>query len=875
MSALFLSHSEKTFENTMTVGIRLIADALDLDRVSVWRYSARFDGLHGSQIYRWDKEKGGTTPPTKWLEDVSFTQLAPSWAEILPNGGEINSPTRLMTGREHETMKMLGCVSVFFTPVSIGGVCWGFVLFEDRRNERFFQESDVEIMRSAALLCTNTVIRAEMEREIVKTSKQLSDRLKRQVVMSLIMKRLIDNDSMDVLLNDVISKVGTCLSASRAIISQANMEDGVITLKNVWYAENAPKHLVKSFGFMDIFKKYFPAKLPSERTVPPIICELASESDQEEFKRFADIDIGGFILSPIYVEGELWGFLGIDQCNAKRVWTESETEFVISTTNAVSNAIMRELYNMQAKESLEKATNASKAKSEFLSNMSHEIRTPINSIVGMTTIGKNAADITRKDYCFSKIEDASKHLLGVINDVLDMSKIEANKFELSPIEFSFEKMLQRIAGIINFRISEKQQEFTVKIDKSIPKTLIGDDQRLAQVITNLISNAGKFTPEKGSIRLDTCFLGEENGVCTIQVSVSDSGIGISKEQLENLFHPFTQAEMNTTRKFGGTGLGLSISKSIVEMMGGKIWVESEIGKGSTFFFNVQIERGKDVDDSNLRGINWSNVKILAVDDDPEILKYFQDILHRYGVNCDIAENGEEAMKITKQNGGYNIYFVDWRMPEMDGIKLTTELKKNGYAEHEKAIVIMISSAELGAIEKEAKKAGVNKFLTKPLFPSAIVDILNEFLDVEQKQTDGKTSKLDGLLAGYHILLAEDVKVNSEILLALFEPTLLKIDCAENGLEAVGMFVESSDKYDMIFMDLQMPEMDGYEATKRIRAMNLEKAKNIPIIAMTANVFKEDVERCLKTGMNDHIGKPIDFDEVLEKMRKYLPKNKKE
>jgi CheY-like chemotaxis protein len=415
----------------------------------------------------------------------------------------------------------------------------------------------------------------------------------------------------------------------------------------------------------------------------------------------------------------------------------------------------------------------------------------------------------------------------------------------------------------------------VRIDKSIPKTLIGDDQRLAQVITNLLSNAAKFTPENGSIRLDTHFLGEENGVCTIQVQVSDTGIGISKEQQENMFHPFEQADSNTTRRFGGTGLGLSISKSIVGLMNGEIWFESESGKGSTFFFTVKMQRGRDEAQNEIRGVNWGNVKILAVDDDPDILKYLKEILHNYGVNCDTAENGEEALKITEKKGAYNIYFLDWRMPGIDGIELTAELKKNGYADSERTIVIMISSAELGAIEKEAKMAGVDKFLTKPLFPSAIMDILNEFLDVEQQQPDEKISKLDGVFANYHILLAEDVKVNCEILLALFEPTLLKIDCAENGLEAVGMFAEHSDKYDMIFMDLQMPEMDGYEATKRIRAMNFEKAKSIPIIAMTANVFKEDVERCLKMGMNDHIGKPIDFDEVLEKMRKYLPKKKKE
>jgi CheY-like chemotaxis protein len=310
------------------------------------------------------------------------------------------------------------------------------------------------------------------------------------------------------------------------------------------------------------------------------------------------------------------------------------------------------------------------------------------------------------------------------------------------------------------------------------------------------------------------------------------------------------------------------------MMGGKIWVESEFGKGSTFIFNISVARGRDKTQTFLkRDVNWGNVKVLAVDDDQSILTYIQEVMLRFGVNCDVASSGEEALSIIKQRGAYNIYFIDWRMPGIDGIKLTSKLKEGGYADSNKTIVIMISSAELGVVEMNAKKAGVDKFLPKPLFPSAIMNILNEFLDVEpqQKQTPLKATNYDGYFAGYRVLLAEDVKVNCEIAQALFAPTLLKIDCVENGLEAIDSFVSSPDSYDLIFMDVQMPVMDGYEATKRIRALNIDKAKTIPIIAMTANVFKEDVDRCIEVGMNDHIGKPLDFDDIVEKLCKYLPK----
>jgi signal transduction histidine kinase/CheY-like chemotaxis protein len=523
-----------------------------------------------------------------------------------------------------------------------------------------------------------------------------------------------------------------------------------------------------------------------------------------------------------------------------------------------------------------KSDTESRHKSAFLANMSHEIRTPMNAIIGMTSIGKTASDTERKDYCFTKIEDASNHLLGVINDILDMSKIEANKFELSPVEFNFEKMLQRVVNVVNFRVDEKQQKFMVHMGRAIPKTFIGDDQRLAQVITNLLSNAVKFTPENGSVSLDIAHTGNENDYCTLEISVTDSGIGISPEQQEKLFQPFQQAEAGTTRKFGGTGLGLTISKSIVEMMGGKIWVESRSGEGATFIFTVQLRRGAGSEQRLLApGVNWKNIRIMAVDDDRAVLDYFREIAQGFNVFCDTAISGEDALRLVEQNGSYHIYFVDWKMPIMDGVQLAAELKSR---ESSKSVVIMISSAEWAVVENEAKKAGVDKFLSKPLFPSAIAEAINECLGVDKEKIQEAQTDIDGLFEGQHILLAEDVEINREIVLALLEPTLLKIDCAENGAETVRMFSQAPDKYGMIFMDVQMPEMDGYEATRSIRAIEeeLDSAsesgkphRRIPIIAMTANVFREDVDRCLNAGMDGHVGKPLDFEEVLNKLRHYL------
>jgi signal transduction histidine kinase/DNA-binding response OmpR family regulator len=530
----------------------------------------------------------------------------------------------------------------------------------------------------------------------------------------------------------------------------------------------------------------------------------------------------------------------------------------------------------------QEAEEASRIKSEFLSNMSHEIRTPMNAIIGMTSIGKSASAIERKDYAFEKIEVASTHLLGIINDILDMSKIEAGKLELSFSDFNFEKMLQRVVNVINFRVDEKHQKLTVRVDKRIPPMLIGDDMRLAQVITNLLSNAVKFTPDEGVIHVDTQLLSEENDVCTIQITVKDSGIGISPEQQARLFISFQQAESSTSRKFGGTGLGLAISKSIVEMMDGRIWVKSEAGQGSEFSFTIKVKRGASLKHSLLNpGVNWTNIRVLVVDDAPDIREYFADIAGGFGMKCDIASGAEEACDLIDRNGLYDLYFIDWKMPGMDGIELTRRIM--GRSERQ-SVVIMISSTEWSSIEEDAKSAGISKFLPKPLFSSSIADCINECLGLNSlpAKDDNQMEMED--FSGRRVLLAEDMEINREILVALLEPTKLFIDCVENGSEAVKRFSEDPDSYSMIFMDVQMPEMDGYEATRRIRAfeaarrerLSLETPKRtplfpqgIPIIAMTANVFREDIEKCLAAGMNGHIGKPLDLNGVRDKLREYL------
>jgi CheY-like chemotaxis protein len=490
----------------------------------------------------------------------------------------------------------------------------------------------------------------------------------------------------------------------------------------------------------------------------------------------------------------------------------------------------------------------------------------------MTSIGKNADALDRKNYAFGKIEDASTHLLGIINDILDMSKIEAGKFELSVVEFNLEKMLQKVSDVMAFRMDEKKQKFVVRIDRGIPGIIAGDDQRLSQILANLLSNAAKFTPEGGTIYLNAMYVREEGERLLLRFEVRDTGIGISPEQQARLFKSFQQAEGSTTRKYGGTGLGLAISKRIVEMMDGDIWIDSELGKGATFTFTTKVKRCK-TEAPRPQGINMETVRVLFVDDMAEVREYFHNIALQFGFRCDVAGTPDEAMKLVAKNGPYDMCFIDWMMADANRSDLPRRVQEQG---GEKTITIaMIPMASRGSMESETKAEGITGYISKPLFPSAVANCIAEYLGSEVVEEEEECTTITDRFEKSHILLVEDVEINQEIVIALLEPTQLTIDCADNGEAAVDMYCKNPDTYDMIFMDLQMPVMDGFKATQLIRefeqgrAGTTADAKKVPIIAMTANVFREDIERCIAVGMDGHVGKPLDPSEVIKILRKYL------
>lgn len=470
-------------------------------------------------------------------------------------------------------------------------------------------------------------------------------------------------------------------------------------------------------------------------------------------------------------EGQASGIYGVDR--------DDELGMLARTIRDMKDRLNAN--NAELLAAMEQAENASRAKTEFLANMSHEMRTPMNTVIGMSKIARNTEDPERVLYCLGKIENASTHLMGVINDILDMSKIEAGKLELHVAPLSFKGMLDRVIGVLNWRMTEKKQIFSVTIGDGVPARIVSDEQRLAQVVANLLGNAVKFTPEQGRIGLDARLIEEDGDDCTLEIVIPDTGIGIDAEHMRRLFQSFEQADSGISRKYGGTGLGLAISRNIALLMGGDIAVTSEPGKGARF--TLTIRAGKAA-----AGTAPSPPGTLPAGDGPW--------------------HGGKAGTAARHASG--------RAP-----------------------------GELSGHPDEPGHDGKGE----PSAPSM--------------------SMRPGALAGKRILLAEDIEINREILTALLADTGLIFEVAENGLEAVALFSARQDAFDMILMDIQMPELDGYEAARRIRSLGSQKALSVPIIAMTANVFREDVERALAAGMNDHVGKPVDVDDLFDKLKRHL------
>ncbi|MEE5992325.1 MAG: response regulator [Oscillospiraceae bacterium] len=515
------------------------------------------------------------------------------------------------------------------------------------------------------------------------------------------------------------------------------------------------------------------------------------------------------------------------------------------------------------------AEEANKAKTAFLSNMSHEIRTPMNAIIGLDNIALSDPNISPKTREYlEKINSSAQHLLNIINDILDMSRIESGRMILKNEEFSFSKALEQINTIISGQCREKGIFYECRIKGNIKDYYIGDNMKLEQILINILGNAVKFTPSGGTVCFMIEAVAEFDGKSTIRFIIRDTGIGMSKEYLPKLFETFSQEDSSATSKYGSTGLGMPITKSLVELMNGNIQVESEKGKGTTFTVTVTLTDSKrktnQLEEGNLRP---EDMTVLVIDDDPVACEHAQVILRQVGISCDFALSGAEGLQMVEmrhaRRDSYNLILVDWKMPEMDGVETVKKIRS--IVGNEMAIIIL-TSYNWDEVIDEAKKAGVDTFVPKPLFASTVMDEFKEaFRKKNEKQTANKPD-----LTNLRILLAEDVKVNAEIMQMVLSMRGMRVDIAENGKIAVELFQSHEpDYYAAILMDMRMPVMDGLEATRTIRAMNRMDAQKIPIIALTANAFDEDVQRSMQAGLNAHLSKPIQPDILFETLESLI------
>lgn len=530
-----------------------------------------------------------------------------------------------------------------------------------------------------------------------------------------------------------LAMLGECINVDRVYIWENHVVDGRLCTSQIYeWSGGAPPQQGLEITTARPFDEMMPAW---EKTLASNICINAHVKDmcKEEQDQLTPQGIVSILIVPIFINNFFRGFIGFDECKNERVFLEYEEQILRSAGLIFASAMERNEIMKNLITAKEEALASTHSKSSFLANMSHEIRTPMNAIIGMTTIARNSDQHEKIQEYLAKIENASRHLLGIINDVLDMSKIEAHKLEISAETFNLESLIANVNSLIRTRMDEKQLNFTINIDSGTPVKLIGDEMRLFQVLTNLLSNAVKFTPKEGEVSLNVILIEKTDTDAAISFSVKDNGIGMSEEQKAMLFQAFTQTDKSISRRFGGTGLGLAISKNIVNLMNGDITVDSEPNVGSCFSFTINFP--------------------LSTED--------SHIISDVSISAD--------------------------------------------------------------------------------------------------------------LTGHTVLLVEDIDINREIALAFLDGTGLIVDCAENGEAALKMVSENPDRYNLIYMDIQMPVMDGLEATRRIRALSQENAAKIPIIAMTANAFAEDVAKCKECGMNDHISKPINLSLLIKKTCEYLNK----
>jgi PAS domain S-box-containing protein len=691
-------------------------------------------------------------------------------------------------------------------------------------------------------------------------------------------KILISEDDFDVAAEKVLKILGESTEVDRVYIYEnipfkgndclieryewAN--EGTILQLDVWQGEVIPYSRFEAVAMYEKLSKGEMLHLNIE------------DMSEEQIKSFIDSDIKSILLAPIIFSGQFWGFLGFDACKKPRNWTSNDKQVLETIASSIGGAVNRKAAqskliekNSELDIALKQAHQAAKAKSEFLALMSHEIRTPMNAVIGMTglLLDSQLSEIQRE--FVETIRLSGEQLLVIINDILDFSKIESEKLDLESQPFEIRECIEDALDLLASKAAEKGIDLLYLLRENTPGTIKGDVTRLRQILTNLVNNAIKFT-ETGEVFIEVKSTPVENNFNKITFSVKDTGIGIPEDKLNRLFQPFSQVDSSTTRIYGGTGLGLVISKRLTELMGGNMWVESVPGKGSTFHFTIVAETVPALPRIFVKGVisQLEGKKVLVVDDNSTNRRILEIQTKNWGMVPILFEKPLEALKTVSDGTKYDLAILDYQMPDLSGIDLTTEIRKLPVGEN--LPIIILTSMGRKEDDSVIEKLKISKYIFKPVKQSQLLDAISVVLGghVQYKPRHERSLTIDKNLAEKYplrILLAEDNVINQKVASRILEKLGFRSDIASNGLEAVEAV--KTINYDIVFMDVHMPELDGLEAS-RIIVEEIPEGRRPIIIAMTANAMQGDRELCLAAGMNDYLGKPVRIEELQEMLSKW-------